>query len=58
MEEYYCNICEKSLESVLLEDHIREPHHITRKNKLEKDLEIKNKLSKVEKSVLDLWKNG
>jgi hypothetical protein len=58
MEEYYCNICQKSLESVLLEDHIKEPDHIARKKKLEKELELKNKISKLERSVLDLWKNG
>ena len=31
MEEYFCNICERSIEAISLEKHIKESEHIARK---------------------------
>ena len=42
MEEYYCNICQKSLEALSFENHIKEVDHIARKKKLENELENEN----------------
>jgi hypothetical protein len=57
MEEFYCNICQKAIESASLEDHIKESDHVTRKRKLERDLETNNKSEKTNMSVVELWKN-
>jgi hypothetical protein len=56
MEEFYCNICQRSIESLSLEDHIKELAHNTRKKKLEKQLEINDEFPKSKRSVVDLWK--
>jgi hypothetical protein len=57
MEEFYCNICQKAIESASLENHIKESDHVTRKRKLERDLETNNKSEKTNMSVVELWKN-
>jgi hypothetical protein len=57
MEEYYCNICEKSLEALSLENHVKELDHIARKKKLEKELENKKDKLKLKRSLVELWKN-
>jgi hypothetical protein len=56
MEEFYCNICRRSIESLSLQDHIKELEHNARKKKLEKQLEIKDELPKSTRSVVDSWK--
>ena len=56
MEEFYCNICQRAIESASLENHIKESDHITRKRKLERDLETNNKSEKTNMSVAELWK--
>lgn len=56
MEEFYCNICQRSIESSSLEDHIKESDHNTRKKKLEKQLEINDEPPELKWSVVDLWK--
>ena len=66
MEEFYCNICQRVIESSSLENHVKESDHVKRKRKLERDLETKesgrdletNKESEKSKlSVVELWKN-
>ncbi|MGH9972925.1 MAG: hypothetical protein ACRD93_03400 [Nitrososphaeraceae archaeon] len=57
MEEYYCNICQKSLEALSFESHIKEVDHIARKKKLENELENEKDKPKLKRSVVDLWKN-
>jgi hypothetical protein len=57
MEEYFCNICERSIEAISLEEHIKESEHIARKKKLEKQLENNSKIPKSLGSATDLWKN-
>ena len=56
MEEFYCNICQRSIESLSLEDHIKELDHNSRKKELEKQLEINDEFAKSKRSVVDLWK--
>jgi hypothetical protein len=57
MEEFYCNICERSIEALSLESHIKESDHIAKKKKLEKQLEINDdEIQKSKSSVVDLWK--
>jgi hypothetical protein len=56
MEEFYCNICQRAIESASLENHIKESDHVTRKRKLERDLETNNKSEKTNMSVVELWK--
>ncbi|HET6715948.1 MAG: hypothetical protein ACM3ZS_11950 [Nitrososphaerota archaeon] len=55
MEEYFCNICEKSIEGLTLENHIKEPDHVTRKKMLEQ-LQDNSKFPKSSRSSVDLWK--
>jgi hypothetical protein len=57
MEEFYCNICQRAIVSASLENHIKESDHVTRKRKLERDLETNNKSEKTNMSVVELWKN-
>ena len=57
MEEFYCNICQRAIESASLENHIKESDHVTRKRKLERELETNNKSEKTNMSVVELWKN-
>lgn len=57
MEEFYCNICQRAIESASLENHIKESDHVKRKRKLERDLETNNKSEKTNVSVVELWKN-
>jgi hypothetical protein len=56
MEELYCNICERSIEALSLENHIKESKHTARRKKLEKQLEINDKIPESKTSVVDLWK--
>jgi len=56
MEEFYCNICQREIESASLENHIKESDHITRKRKLESQLETNNKSEKTNMSVVEMWK--
>jgi hypothetical protein len=57
MEEFYCNICQRSIEALSLENHIKESDHTARKKKLENQLEINDdEMSKSKRSVVDLWK--
>jgi hypothetical protein len=57
LEEFYCNICQRSIEALSLENHIKESGHIARKKKLEKQLEINDdEMPKSKSSVVDLWK--
>ena len=57
MEEFYCNICQRSIEAISLENHIKESDHTARKKKLEKQLEINDdEMSKSKRSVVELWK--
>jgi hypothetical protein len=57
MEEFYCNICQRSIEALSLENHIKESDHTARKKKLEKQLEINDdEMSKSKRSVVELWK--
>ena len=51
MEEYFCNICERSIEK-----HTKESEHIARKNILEKQLGNNSKFQKSLRSAADLWK--
>ena len=57
MEEFYCNICQRTIESASMENHIKESDHLTRKRKLERDLEINKESEKSKLSVVELWKN-
>lgn len=57
MEEYFCNICERSIEALSLEKHTKEPEHIERKKMLEKQLGDDSKFPKPSRSAADLWKN-
>jgi hypothetical protein len=56
MEEFYCNICQRTIESLSLEDHIKEFDHNARKKKLERQLKINDEFPKSKRSVVDLWK--
>ncbi len=57
MEEFYCNVCQRSIEALSLENHIKESDHTARKKKLEKQLQINDdEMSKSKRSVVDLWK--
>jgi hypothetical protein len=57
MEEFYCNICQRAIESASLENHIKESDHVTRKRNLESQLETNNISEKTNMSVVELWKN-
>lgn len=57
MEEFYCNICQRAIESALMENHIKESDHVARKRKLERDLETNKESEKSKLSVVELWKN-
>lgn len=56
MEEYFCNICEKSIEVVTMENHINESDHVAKKKILEEQLKDNTKFPKSLKSSVDLWK--
>jgi hypothetical protein len=56
MEEYFCNICEKSIEAVTIENHIKGSDHVARKKILERQLLDNTKFPKSLKSTVDLWK--
>jgi hypothetical protein len=56
MVEYFCNICERSIEALAMENHIKESDHITRKKILEEQLQDNAKFPKSLKSSVDLWK--
>ena len=56
MEEYFCNICERSIEALSLEKHTKESGHIARKKMLEDQLGT-NKSPKSLRSAVDFWKN-
>jgi hypothetical protein len=56
MEEYFCNICEKSIQALNLEIHIKEPDHIARKKILEEQLRDNIKFPKSARSSVDMWK--
>lgn len=57
MEEFFCNICERSIEVLSLEKHTKESEHIARKKMLEKQLANNSKFQKSFRSAADLWKN-
>jgi hypothetical protein len=57
MEEYFCNICERSIEALSLEKHTKESEHIKRKKMLEKQLGNDSKFPEPSRSAADLWKN-
>ena len=57
MEEFYCNICQRAIESASMGNHIKESDHVTRKRKLERDLETNKESEKSKLSVVELWKN-
>lgn len=57
MEEYFCNICERSIEALSLEKHTKESQHIARKKMLEKQLGNNSKFQKPLRSAVDSWKN-
>jgi len=57
MEEFFCNICGKSIEALSLEKHTKESEHIARKKMFEKQLTNNNKFQKTLRSAADLWKN-
>jgi len=57
MEEFYCNICQRTIESASMENHIKESDHVTRKRILERDLETNKESEKSKLSVVELWKN-
>ncbi|HEY7757059.1 MAG TPA: hypothetical protein VIA08_02390 [Nitrososphaeraceae archaeon] len=57
MEEFFCNICGKSIEALSLEKHTNESEHIARKKMFEKQLTSNNKFQKILRSATDLWKN-
>lgn len=40
-----------------MENHIKESDHVTRKRKLERDLETNKESEKSKLSVVELWKN-
>jgi hypothetical protein len=56
MEEYFCNICDKSIEGLTLENHIKESDHVARKKMLEEQLQNNSKFPKSSRSSVDLWK--
>lgn len=56
MEEFYCNICQRAIESTSLESHIQESDHLTRRKKLENELEKSNGTEKSKLSVVEMWK--
>jgi hypothetical protein len=56
MEEFYCNICQSGIESTSLESHIQESDHLTRRKKLEDELEKSNGSEKSKLSVVEMWK--
>ena len=56
MEEYFCNICEKTIEALTVESHINESDHVARKKILEEQLQDNTKFPKSLKSSVDLWK--
>jgi hypothetical protein len=57
LEEFYCNICQRSIEAISLENHIKESDHTTRKKKLEEQLKINDdEMPKSRRSVVDQWK--
>ena len=56
MEKYFCNICEKSIEGLTLENHIKESDHVTRKKMLEEQLQDNRKSPKSSRSSVDWWK--
>ena len=57
MEEFYCNICDRSIEAISLENHIKESDHTARKKKLEEQLKINDdEMPKSRRSVVDQWK--
>lgn len=57
MEEFYCNICERSIEAISLENHIKESDHTARKKKFEEQLKINDdEMPKSRRSVVDQWK--
>ncbi len=55
MEEYFCNICEKSIEGLTLENHIKESDHVARKKMLEEQLQDNSNFPKSSRSSVDLW---
>ena len=57
MEEFFCNICGKSIEALSLEKHTKESEHIARKKMFEKQLANNNKFQKTLRSATDLWKS-
>jgi hypothetical protein len=57
MEKYYCNICQKTIEPVSLENHVIESGHISRRKKLEDQLEDNGGISSSNRSVIAFWKN-
>jgi hypothetical protein len=56
MEEYFCNICEKSIEPITLENHIKESDHVARKKMFEEEIKDNSKVPKSSRSSVDLWK--
>jgi hypothetical protein len=58
MEEFFCNICEKSIEALSLEKHTKESEHIARKKMFEKRLANNSKFPESLRSAADLWKNN
>jgi len=56
MEEYFCNICEKTIEALTVESHINESGHVARKKILEEQLQDNTEFPKSLKSSIDLWK--
>ncbi|MGI0021800.1 MAG: hypothetical protein ACRD9Q_02965 [Nitrososphaeraceae archaeon] len=56
MEEYYCNICQRAIESASLENHIKESDHAKRKREFERQLETNKESKKSNMSVVELWK--
>ncbi|CAN5614535.1 hypothetical protein BH18THE1_BH18THE1_20390 [soil metagenome] len=57
MDEFYCNICQRAIESASLENHIKESDHVTRKREFERQLETNKESKKSKLSVVELWKN-
>jgi hypothetical protein len=55
MEEYFCNICERSIEVPAIENHITESDHVARKKMLEKQLQDSTNFPKSLKSSVGLW---
>lgn len=58
MEGYFCNICERSIESLAIENHLNESDHVARKKILEEQLRDNSKYPKSSKSSVDLWNTG